>query len=637
MEDFLSMAATTADANRTLITCSDGTEVLRRFIGPGLLPITKEVEHVIYSTHAGLYALAGLSTELASVKASQPATTFVHRTDDQGVLQSQNALAANAAAGSLHGSVDVIHKVLLHRTSVFPVFGVQGALYRQFMQATMASRGFEGADVMMRHFVLDPSALPLLSTFRQGDVVFQECKAIEFTVEDILLLELSKILTQQSGVFAMELTQVHEYPEGPGGAKVGITVVAQRSTSAATIGQTLALVMPRDLESSLGSIFDQHLAAAGLQVQRSSLISTIDLNNYTLCDQVATYLKTAPLNYSVAYRQQQAAGDNLGRQPLPVPKQPPSFGSSLQPSLLTLTDSLAEGLRKRTVGVPSLVSTSKSSLPGSVSSTPSPQASSQAGSQAASQPTKGCHPSSGAADGPPQASATVKLDIDPSELTLCRNDQGQPVLLGTGGFGRELNILQRACMQDQHIVKFFGVSQLFTVPVLVTECMGGGNLRRAIVSDQHGPELVWDKRGPHVALDVLKGLLHLHSINILHGDIKSLNVLLDTECMTAKLADVGLARLIDNTSTRTNSSHLHGWTLAYAAPEVLLNYRAGTEADMYSFGILLHELITGEGPKDCPQEIVALVESCLEVSPERRPTAQDAYQIISATLQRTNP
>ena len=44
------------------------------------------------------------------------------------------------------------------------------------------------------------------------------------------------------------------------------------------------------------------------------------------------------------------------------------------------------------------------------------------------------------------------------------------------------------------------------------------------------------------------------------------NILLDNECLTAKLADVGLARLIDNTSTRTNSSHLHGWTLAYAAP-----------------------------------------------------------------------
>ena len=151
---------------------------LCRFIGPGLLPITEEVKHVIHSTHAGLYALAGLSSELESLKASQPATTVVHRlggkwllssaallaakpvgvtgthcscglrlhpcllmnhfmevmlidccwhADNQGVLQSQDAAAAaDAAAGSVFGSVDVIHKVLLHRTSVFPVFGVQG-------------------------------------------------------------------------------------------------------------------------------------------------------------------------------------------------------------------------------------------------------------------------------------------------------------------------------------------------------------------------------------------------------------------------------------------------------------------------------------------------------------------------------
>ena len=46
--------------------------------------------------------------------------------------------------------------------------------------------------------------------------------------------------------------------------------------------QTLALVMPRALESSLGSIFDQHLAGAGLQVHRSALISTTDLSNYTV-------------------------------------------------------------------------------------------------------------------------------------------------------------------------------------------------------------------------------------------------------------------------------------------------------------------------------------------------------------------
>ena len=46
--------------------------------------------------------------------------------------------------------------------------------------------------------------------------------------------------------------------------------------------QTLALVMPRALESSLGSIFDQNLAGAGLPVHRSALIGTTDLSNYTV-------------------------------------------------------------------------------------------------------------------------------------------------------------------------------------------------------------------------------------------------------------------------------------------------------------------------------------------------------------------
>ena len=68
---------------------------LCRFIGPGLLPLTEEVKHVIYSTHAGLYALAGLSTELVSVKASQPATTVVHRAGGKCLPSSAASLEAN--------------------------------------------------------------------------------------------------------------------------------------------------------------------------------------------------------------------------------------------------------------------------------------------------------------------------------------------------------------------------------------------------------------------------------------------------------------------------------------------------------------------------------------------------------------
>ena len=151
--------------------------------------------------------------------------------------------------------------------------------------------------------------------------------------------------------------------------------------------------------------------------------------------------------------QQQITGHNLAGQPLSVLKEASPLGSGLQPSLLTLTDSSAEGLRKRTGGshlVPSLLSTSKSSLPGSVSATPSPQASSQAASLPSSQPTQIDHQSCGGADRSSKVSATAKLDIEPGELTLCRNEEGQPVLLGTGGFGR-VSMLPSQAVQRQAV------------------------------------------------------------------------------------------------------------------------------------------------------------------------------------------
>ena len=79
---------------------------LCRFIGPGLLPITEEVKHVIHSTHAGLYALAGLSTELASLKASQPATTTVHRVGGKCLPSSAALLGLMWLAHTAHEAFD---------------------------------------------------------------------------------------------------------------------------------------------------------------------------------------------------------------------------------------------------------------------------------------------------------------------------------------------------------------------------------------------------------------------------------------------------------------------------------------------------------------------------------------------------
>ena len=80
-------------------------------------------------------------------------------------------------------------------------------------------------------------------------------------------------------------------------------------------------------------------------------------------------------------------------------------------------------------------------------------------------------------------------------------------------------------------------------------------------------------RGKKIALDVARGLVHLHSRDIVHMDLKSPNILLGKD-LTAKIADVGLARTVSNTS---NTMTAIG-TMAWAAPELKRNFRIGKQA-----------------------------------------------------------
>eukprot|EP00891_Asterochloris_glomerata_P007944 jgi/Astpho2/7944/Aster-06544 len=140
--------------------------------------------------------------------------------------------------------------------------------------------------------------------------------------------------------------------------------------------------------------------------------------------------------------------------------------------------------------------------------------------------------------------------------------------------------------------------------------------------------MLWHQRGRKVAVDVARGMSWLHSRRVLHGDIKSSNVLLDASWDLAKVADCGLARMLD---TGTGLSNEHGCTFAYAAPEVLLNQRVTVAADIYSYGVLLWEICTGEipirgqlrplkVPEEAPHDIAALIDDCLQVSAQHRPT-----------------
>lgn len=189
--------------------------------------------------------------------------------------------------------------------------------------------------------------------------------------------------------------------------------------------------------------------------------------------------------------------------------------------------------------------------------------------------------------------------------------------------------------KDPHIVRLHGAVLDSDNYMLVVECMEGGDLREALNHDQAGA-MRWYGQGRGVAIDCALGLAFLHSNNIVHRDIKSKNILLDSN-NRAKLADVGLARMREG--EEYFSDGITG-TFAWSAPELLLNQRCTEKVDVYSFGVVLWELCTGEKPvrggmrslsvpEDCPHHIADIIMACLDTDPANRPTVKEILVILN--------
>jgi serine/threonine protein kinase len=121
-------------------------------------------------------------------------------------------------------------------------------------------------------------------------------------------------------------------------------------------------------------------------------------------------------------------------------------------------------------------------------------------------------------------------------------------------------------------------------------------------------------------------------------DIKSANVLL-TRDGTAKLADVGMSRVL----SRSHLSPGGTGTFAWSAPEVLAGRRCSEKADIYSWGVVLWEVCTGEPPvrgnmrplqcpDDCPAEVIELHRRCLAEDPDERPSAREIVHLLLRLL-----
>ncbi|PSR98585.1 Legume lectin domain protein [Actinidia chinensis var. chinensis] len=131
--------------------------------------------------------------------------------------------------------------------------------------------------------------------------------------------------------------------------------------------------------------------------------------------------------------------------------------------------------------------------------------------------------------------------------------------------------------------------------ILVYDYMENGSLDKRVFDCDGRKLLSWEER-IRILKNVASGVLYLHEeweVKVLHRDIKASNVLLDKE-MSARLGDFGLARMHGH-GQAASTTRVIG-TVGYLAPEVVKTGRATTQTDMFSFGILILEVICGRRP-----------------------------------------
>ncbi|KAL2328210.1 hypothetical protein Fmac_021637 [Flemingia macrophylla] len=134
--------------------------------------------------------------------------------------------------------------------------------------------------------------------------------------------------------------------------------------------------------------------------------------------------------------------------------------------------------------------------------------------------------------------------------------------------------------------------------ILVYDYMENGSFDKRIFDGDENTIFGWGKR-VKVLKDVAHGILYLHEgwqVKVLHRDIKASNVLLDKD-MNARLGDFGLARMHDHEQIAAHTSQVVG-TVGFMAPELIHTGRASTQTDVFSFGVLVLEVVCGRRPNE---------------------------------------
>lgn len=213
-------------------------------------------------------------------------------------------------------------------------------------------------------------------------------------------------------------------------------------------------------------------------------------------------------------------------------------------------------------------------------------------------------------------------------------------------FEREFQSISR--LNSPNIVQFYGYC-LKPQFCLVMEYLPGGSLFQLLHSNT---VLSWEMR-LRMATDIALGLVFLHQENIVHGNVKSSNVMLNQH-MQAKLTDFGFSKFksVSQALNPIEGNEGKVGNFQWMAPETLVKNEYTKESDMYSFGIMLWELssrkipfqqtelsqvtqqaaqgIRDKIPEDCPKRLSTLIQACWETEAQKRPTSNCVAEYLKS-------
>lgn len=182
---------------------------------------------------------------------------------------------------------------------------------------------------------------------------------------------------------------------------------------------------------------------------------------------------------------------------------------------------------------------------------------------------------------------------DGTQIAVKRMEAGAISNKAFDEFRSEIAVLSK--VRHRHLVSLLGYSTGGNERLLVYEYMPQGALSRHLFHWKtfNLEPLSW-KRRLNIALDVARGMEYLHSLahqSFIHRDLKPSNVLLGDD-FRAKVSDFGLVKLAPHGEKQSVVTKLAG-TFGYLAPEYAVTGKITTKADVFSFGVVLMELLTG--------------------------------------------